>query len=200
MTTVSSRRRILVVSYPHPPMPSVGGNRWLAMSKYLRRAGYDVELLGTTSAFGSLPDDGELSVHRAGDLDIFTAPSRRSASTTASNARRTDRRGHPAAGNHHEARRSGTLRRYLGPGGHLGGAEAPFGPTLRLHCLDICIRVDSPHSSGAWWSAPSLGCRLPRRLDLPPLEAVFTQRTGAEAFGRVPGTTGGADGRDRPPV
>ncbi len=59
--------RVLVVSYTYPPMPTVGGNRWLAMSKYLRRAGYEVEIL-TTSAFGSLPSDAGDSVHRAGDL------------------------------------------------------------------------------------------------------------------------------------
>jgi glycosyltransferase involved in cell wall biosynthesis len=60
-------RRILVVSYPYPPMPTVGGNRWLAMTKYLRRAGHDVTLL-TTSAFGSLPDDAARSVVRSRDL------------------------------------------------------------------------------------------------------------------------------------
>jgi glycosyltransferase involved in cell wall biosynthesis len=59
--------RILVISYPYPPMPTVGGNRWLAMAKYLRRAGHEVEIL-TTSAFGSLPDDAAVSVHRARDL------------------------------------------------------------------------------------------------------------------------------------
>lgn len=60
-------RRILVVSYPYPPMPSVGGNRWLAMTKYLRRRGHRVDVL-TTSAFGALPDDPQLGVHRCGDL------------------------------------------------------------------------------------------------------------------------------------
>lgn len=60
-------RRILVVSYPFPPMPTVGGNRWLAMAKYLRRAGHRVTIL-TTSAFGSLPDDREQGVVRASDL------------------------------------------------------------------------------------------------------------------------------------
>ena len=64
---VHAAEESLVVSYPYPPMASVGGNRWLAMSKYLRRAGYEVEIL-TTSAFGSLPDDPELQVHRAFDL------------------------------------------------------------------------------------------------------------------------------------
>jgi glycosyltransferase involved in cell wall biosynthesis len=59
--------RILVVSYPYPPMPTVGGNRWLAMTKYLRRAGHEVTVL-TTSAFGSLPDDRERSVVRSPDL------------------------------------------------------------------------------------------------------------------------------------
>jgi len=48
-------------------MPTVGGNRWLAMSKYLREMGYDVTVL-TTSAFGSLPDDGQHQVVRSADL------------------------------------------------------------------------------------------------------------------------------------
>jgi glycosyltransferase involved in cell wall biosynthesis len=60
-------RRILVVSYPYPPMPTVGGNRWLAMTKYLRRAGHEVTVL-TTSAFGALPNDREQSVVRSPDL------------------------------------------------------------------------------------------------------------------------------------
>jgi glycosyltransferase involved in cell wall biosynthesis len=61
------RRRILVVSYPYPPMPTVGGNRWLAMSRYLRELGHEVTVL-TTSAFGSLPGDAEHDVVRSGDL------------------------------------------------------------------------------------------------------------------------------------
>jgi glycosyltransferase involved in cell wall biosynthesis len=60
-------RRILVVSYTYPPMPTVGGNRWLAMSKYLRRSGHEVTVL-TTSAFGELPDDRERGVVRSADL------------------------------------------------------------------------------------------------------------------------------------
>jgi glycosyltransferase involved in cell wall biosynthesis len=60
-------RRILVITYPYPPMPSVGGNRWLAMTKYLRRAGHDVTIL-TTAAFGRLTDSEEVGVVRAEDL------------------------------------------------------------------------------------------------------------------------------------
>jgi glycosyltransferase involved in cell wall biosynthesis len=48
-------------------MPTVGGNRWLAMAKYLRRAGHEVEIL-TTGAFGALADDHEQQVHRTKDL------------------------------------------------------------------------------------------------------------------------------------
>jgi glycosyltransferase involved in cell wall biosynthesis len=69
-------RRILVVSYTYPPMPTVGGNRWLAMSKYLRSAGHEVTVL-TTSAFGELPDDRERGVVRSADLT--SAPWLRSA-------------------------------------------------------------------------------------------------------------------------
>jgi glycosyltransferase involved in cell wall biosynthesis len=60
-------RRILVVTYAYPPMPSVGGNRWLAMAKYLRRAGHDVTIL-TTAAFGRLRGPEEAGVVRADDL------------------------------------------------------------------------------------------------------------------------------------
>lgn len=60
-------RRILVVSYPYPPMPSVGANRWLAMAKYLRRFGHEVEVL-TTDAFGALETDAAEGVWRATDL------------------------------------------------------------------------------------------------------------------------------------
>ena len=48
-------------------MPSVGGNRWLAMAKYLRRLGHHVDVL-TTSAFGTLPSDPSMGVHRSEDL------------------------------------------------------------------------------------------------------------------------------------
>ena len=60
-------RRILIVTHPYPPVPSVGGNRWLAMAKYLRRDGHEVSVL-TTAAFGSLPDDAAMGVERAPDL------------------------------------------------------------------------------------------------------------------------------------
>jgi glycosyltransferase involved in cell wall biosynthesis len=60
-------RRILVVTYAYPPMPSVGGNRWLAMAKYLRRSGHEVTIL-TTAAFGRLQGPDEASVVRAQDL------------------------------------------------------------------------------------------------------------------------------------
>jgi glycosyltransferase involved in cell wall biosynthesis len=59
-------RRILIVSYAYPPMPT-GGNRWLAMAKYLRRAGHDVTIL-TTSAFGCLEASDEVGVVRVDDL------------------------------------------------------------------------------------------------------------------------------------
>jgi glycosyltransferase involved in cell wall biosynthesis len=60
-------RRILVITYPYPPMPSVGGNRWLAMIKYLRREGHDVTIL-TTAAFGRTTSYQEVGVVRAKDL------------------------------------------------------------------------------------------------------------------------------------
>src|SRR5689334_8983751 len=60
-------RHILVVSYNHPPYPGPGGNRWVAMSHYLREAGHRVTILAS-NAFGGLPGDEELGVIRVSDL------------------------------------------------------------------------------------------------------------------------------------
>ena len=65
-------RRILVVVYPHPPMPSVGGNRWAAAARHLRRMGHDVTVL-TTSAYGSDPGDRPGEVMRSADLNAAPA-------------------------------------------------------------------------------------------------------------------------------
>jgi glycosyltransferase involved in cell wall biosynthesis len=62
-----ARRRILVVTYFHPPFPGGGGARWLAIAKYLRRAGHDVRVI-TTSAHGSLPEDEAEGTVRTADL------------------------------------------------------------------------------------------------------------------------------------
>ena len=62
-----TRRRVLVVSYGHPPSLWPGGSRWLAMAHYLRSAGTSVTILAS-GAFGRLPDDDDLGVVRVGDL------------------------------------------------------------------------------------------------------------------------------------
>jgi glycosyltransferase involved in cell wall biosynthesis len=62
-----SARRLLVVTYAWPPIPSVGANRWLATTKYLRRLGHEVTVL-TTSLMGPAPDDERQGVVRAFDL------------------------------------------------------------------------------------------------------------------------------------
>jgi glycosyltransferase involved in cell wall biosynthesis len=60
--------RLLIVAYTFPPMPTIGANRWEAMSRHLRALGHEVHVV-TTSAFGPLRDgDEERFVMRAGDL------------------------------------------------------------------------------------------------------------------------------------
>jgi glycosyltransferase involved in cell wall biosynthesis len=66
-------RRILLVTYFYPPDPSVGSHRWSALTRYLRRMGHEVTVI-TTSAFGTLPDDGAQVLRTA---DIFTSPTLR---------------------------------------------------------------------------------------------------------------------------
>jgi glycosyltransferase involved in cell wall biosynthesis len=60
-------RHVIVVSYFHPPFPGAGGNRWSAMSHYLRELGYRVTIVAC-DAWGALPDDPELGVERVRDL------------------------------------------------------------------------------------------------------------------------------------
>jgi glycosyltransferase involved in cell wall biosynthesis len=59
-------RRILLVAYTYPPMPSVGANRWAALVPYLREMGHEVRIL-TTDAFGTHPGD-DADVIRTTDL------------------------------------------------------------------------------------------------------------------------------------
>lgn len=59
-------RRILVISYVHPPIPSVGGNRWAALATHLGRLGHEVTIL-TTRAYGAVA--GEHDVIRTADLN-----------------------------------------------------------------------------------------------------------------------------------
>ena len=60
-------RRLLVVSYNHPPCPGIAGTRWQAMARYLREQGHSVTILAS-DAWGALPDDAASDVIRVGDL------------------------------------------------------------------------------------------------------------------------------------
>lgn len=66
--TRSARRRLLIIAYTYPPMPTVGANRWDAMARHLRLLGYEVTVI-TTKAFGEMRgSEDERHVLRAGDL------------------------------------------------------------------------------------------------------------------------------------
>jgi glycosyltransferase involved in cell wall biosynthesis len=63
-------RRLLIVTYAYPPMPSVGSNRWDAMARHLRELGHHVTVV-STSAFGKIPDVAqERYVQRPADLMV----------------------------------------------------------------------------------------------------------------------------------
>jgi glycosyltransferase involved in cell wall biosynthesis len=59
-------RRFLIVTYYFPPRPTIGGLRWAAMSKWLRRMGHEVTVL--TSRLGAPPNACEPGVVRTFDL------------------------------------------------------------------------------------------------------------------------------------
>lgn len=62
-------RRLLLVSYFHPPSRDTGAQRPAAMAKWLRRLGHEVEVL-TTSAYG---DDEAEHTHRTTDAQLWRA-------------------------------------------------------------------------------------------------------------------------------
>jgi glycosyltransferase involved in cell wall biosynthesis len=60
-------RRLLVVSYFHPPSPGIAGTRWESMARHLRALGHEVTVLAS-DAWGTRPDDREQGVVRVTDL------------------------------------------------------------------------------------------------------------------------------------
>lgn len=61
-------RRLLIIAYAFPPMPSIGANRWDAMARHLRLLDNEVWVV-STSAFGRMRNhEEERHVLRAGDL------------------------------------------------------------------------------------------------------------------------------------
>jgi glycosyltransferase involved in cell wall biosynthesis len=60
------RRRLLAITYHHPPDTS-GGHRWALMGKWLRRLGHEVVTV-TSAAHGGLADDQATGTQRVGDL------------------------------------------------------------------------------------------------------------------------------------
>ncbi len=62
-----SARRVLVVSYYFPPSTAIGGARWEAMARHLRRMGHEVTVI-TSAVHGTLPADAADGVVRTSDL------------------------------------------------------------------------------------------------------------------------------------
>ncbi len=65
---MTSARRILLVSYFYPPLPSVGARRPAALAKYLARAGHEVTVLTSTTSGQPLEEQDRVTVVHAGDL------------------------------------------------------------------------------------------------------------------------------------
>ena len=63
-------RRLLVITYHHPPDTS-GGHRWALMGRWLRTLGHEVTTIAS-AAHGGLPDDELTDTHRVGDLSSST--------------------------------------------------------------------------------------------------------------------------------
>jgi glycosyltransferase involved in cell wall biosynthesis len=59
-------RRLLIITYHHPPDTS-GGHRWALMGKWLRSLGHEVTTIAS-AAHGGLPDDEATDTHRVADL------------------------------------------------------------------------------------------------------------------------------------
>lgn len=60
-------RRVLLVTYYHPPMPFLGGDPWSGLTGQLRKLGHEVTIV-TTRAHGGLRTDADHGVVRTQDL------------------------------------------------------------------------------------------------------------------------------------
>ena len=60
-------RRILLVTYYHPPMPFLGGDPWSGLARQMRKLGHELTIV-TTGAYGALPTDGDRGVARTADM------------------------------------------------------------------------------------------------------------------------------------
>src|SRR5579863_5008527 len=66
------RRRLLLVTYQHPPIPFLGGDPWSGLAAQLRGLGHELTIV-TTVACGSLPTDASNGVIRTFDLTAVGA-------------------------------------------------------------------------------------------------------------------------------
>jgi glycosyltransferase involved in cell wall biosynthesis len=71
-TSPTRRRRLVLVTYQHPPMPFLGGDPWGGLATQLRRQGHDVWVV-TTGAHGDLPNDATAGIVRTPDLTAARA-------------------------------------------------------------------------------------------------------------------------------
>jgi glycosyltransferase involved in cell wall biosynthesis len=71
-TAPTHRRRLLLVTYQHPPMPFLGGDPWGGLATELRRQGHELTVI-TTRAHGELPTDAAAGVLRTPDLTAARA-------------------------------------------------------------------------------------------------------------------------------
>lgn len=65
-------RRLLLVTYYHPPMPFLGGDPWSGLARGLRKLGHELTIV-TSGAYGPLPTDAAHRVVRTADLTSLSA-------------------------------------------------------------------------------------------------------------------------------
>ena len=147
------RRRLLLVTYYHPPMPFLGGDPWSGLTSHLRKLGHSLTIV-TTGAYGSLTTDAENQVLRTTDLTRMAVLRRvlRRPALAGEGAAATVAKAPPAILDAHDrARRVSVELGGLGgpkrsprdpPGSHrvcdhdiAAGLDAPCGPVARLRTV-----------------------------------------------------------------
>ena len=152
-------RHLVVVSYFHPPFPTSGGNRWVAMAHYLRAAGHRVTFVAS-DAFGSLPDDEVSSVIRVRDLKSVALLRRALRRGPLPESGRSRRRT-AAVVVAHEGRRSRHTPSQLVAYGHSYRSSARRAWGCRLCRDDRTAGLGAPRGSRARSSPARLAGRLP---------------------------------------
>lgn len=207
-SVAASPRRILVISYFFPPDGAVGGLRWGAITKYLARAEWGVEVLAAGTGEARPADSTAVRVHRVPRAATLNdAYRRRRARPPGSPAGARPPGEAPVGAGAGKVRRGilGDFRRALAVGlrypdhsrGWVLRAARAARRIIRSERIDLMVSSGPPHTAHVVAMLAGAGADVPWVMDMrdpwsdmagadmPPLLRWTTERLERMAFGRA---------------